>query len=138
MISVKLMACGTHVVRDADSNTVSIFNILEGIAGAGFPLLVQSFAALVILQRDPTADAAEHDGTFEISIGGQQLVRANVHVNFEDKKHTRQIVRLNGMVVPAPGTLEMRFQMGELSQAYTIAIEALTPAQIQAIQGGVS
>jgi hypothetical protein len=134
MISVKLMACGSHVVRDADANTVSIFNIYEGIGAVGYPLLIQFFAALVLLERNPAEDPAQHEATFNVRLGDQVLAHGDVHVDFGDKRHSRQILRLAGLVVPTPGVLETVFQMGAVSATYTIHLERVNPPQVEAVQ----
>ena len=136
MISVKLMVCASHIVRDADTNTLSIFNVFEGLAVQGFPFLIQQFAAAVVLRRDPATDAAEHNGRFEVRLGDLVLAATDLAVNFQDKRHTRQLLRINGLVIPAAGTLDVRFTMGALSSVYTVDIEALTPAQLQLLGGG--
>ena len=48
MISSKLIVCASHVVRDADDETLSVIKILEGIKASGFPVLIQLFAGLVV------------------------------------------------------------------------------------------
>jgi hypothetical protein len=136
MITVKLMACASSVIRDADSNQISIFNIIDGVAAHGFPFLIQQFAVIVILQRDPATDPADHEATFQLRLGDQVLAEGNAAVRFDDKRHTRQILRMQGLVVPAPGTLQARFTMGTLSETYEIFVEPMTPAQLELLAGG--
>jgi len=131
MISIKLMVCASNVIRDGDTNLLSIFNVLESLAGAAFPFLVQQFAAAVVLERDPSVDPPEHVGVFTLRLGDQLLAQGEARVNFEDKRRTRQVLRINGLVIPAPGALELRFTMGALTQAYTVDIDRMTPAQLE-------
>ena len=49
MIQLKLLLCAQGVVRDADSNNVSAFNILESIQAAGFPMFIQQLDILALL-----------------------------------------------------------------------------------------
>src|SRR5438132_10617340 len=99
MIRVKLAVCGQDVVRDAASNNISVFNVYEGVTAEGFPLLMSPFAFLVVLERDLT-DPVQHAGRFELRLGDTVLGEGAMTVDFEDKKRTRQIIKVGGLVLP--------------------------------------
>ena len=52
MIKLKLLFCAKAVIRDAATNEISVFGIIEEITPAGLPLLVPSFAVLAVFERD--------------------------------------------------------------------------------------
>jgi hypothetical protein len=103
---VRSLVClaAENVVRDATSNSISVFNILEGVSGNGFPLLVQRTAFLTVWERE-RVDPQDYAGRFAVSLGGTELIARNVSVNFRDKLRNRSILTVNGLVIPQPGTL---------------------------------
>ena len=99
---VKLCLVAEGVVRDAETNSVSVYNILEGIAANGFPILVQRMAFLALFERDESEPEA-HTGQFTVSLGDNQLLTGEQHIHFRGKLRTRSIVRIQGILFPSPG-----------------------------------
>jgi len=132
MVRPKLCFVASGVTRDADTNAISAYNILEGIRAAGVPVFIQNVSFFVLWERDPT-DNPNYAGTFTAAIGGQTLVtNAGVVVNFGDKTKHRTIVNVNGMVVPTVGLLTLALVLDNGVRAeYTIAIEG-PQANVQA------
>lgn len=130
MIRAMMCFAASAVVRDADSNSISAFNILEGIAAAGFPLFIQSLSYFVLWQRD-AADAAEIAGTFTLSIDGDQLTTGQVNINFADKLRHRTTVNINGLIVPHPGDLRFCIQLASGQAAEYVVDVTAQPAAVQ-------
>lgn len=130
MIRAKLCFAASAVVRDADSNSISAFNILEGIAAVGFPLFIQFASYFVLWERNAT-DAAETAGTFTLAIDGEQLSTAQISLNFGGNLRHRTTMNVNGLVVPHPGNLRFRLELAEGQTAdYVVDVTAL-PATVQ-------
>ncbi len=119
----KLALCAREVVRDAMTNNVSIFNIFDGLAAVGFPLLLNPFSALFVLEREE-GDNAEYGARFQLLQGEAQLAAGTTQINFDDKRRTRQIVRLDGVVISAPGIITAKLWVGDnLQAAYSFLVE---------------
>jgi uncharacterized protein DUF6941 len=115
-------------VRDAETNSISVFNIFEGIAGVGFPLLVQHASFFVLWERDAT-DAATYAGTFLIRIDNDPpLVMQRINVDFAQDMRHRSVVNMNGMLVPRPGNFRFRIELeGGVAAEYAVDIAAAPP-----------
>ena len=109
MSECKLAVCAERVILDASEGNVTLVNILQDISAAGFPLFIQHIAFAFFLRRDP-GDPNSFDAQFELRLAGNELHAFPVTVNFEDKPLTRAMVRLNGFVIPGPGSLVARMR----------------------------
>jgi hypothetical protein len=107
MITCKLALCAESVVRDVESNRMSIFNIFEGFKSHGFPIGFPKYACFFFLAREEGDNV-----TFEASLGfhlnESSLKDFPVNVNFEDKMNTRVVINVLGLVIPGPGILSTR------------------------------
>lgn len=105
MISSSLMFCADGIIRDANKNSISAFNIFEEVTPEGLPLIYPRFMVFALLHRD-TGDQTEIACTLRISIGGKTFFEKTFRVDFQDKKRNRTIVNIGGLVIPNFGTLE--------------------------------
>jgi hypothetical protein len=130
MIRAKLCFAASGIVRDAETNVISAFNVLEGITAAGFPLFIQAMSFVALWEREP-GDPAAIEATFTLSIGEEQLSTGQVLGTFGGKLRYRTIVNINGVVVPHPGNLRFLLQLatGETAE-YVVDVEA-QPAAVQ-------
>lgn len=106
MIRSSLMFCAEGITRDAETNAISAFTIIEEIAPEGLPLILTRFTVFALLHRD-TGDRTVINCTLRISIGNKILFEQPVKANFQDKKRNRTIVSIRGLVIPDFGTLEV-------------------------------
>src|SRR5690349_1315053 len=95
------------ITRDADSDTISIYNILEGVAAEGFPLFVGHLSFFCLLEKTAN-EPNEYTGIFSISLGGTELASQPVPLNFGGRQRNRVIIRIPGTVLPNPGDLVFR------------------------------
>lgn len=110
MITGKLMVVAEGVVRDVETNLVSIHNIVDELAAEGFPLFVNKLTALTVLERTATDNQA-FQGTMVVTIGDLKLARAPIAVSFLDSMRANVILRVQGLVIPNPG--EVTFTLYE-------------------------
>lgn len=106
MYRSNLLLLAESVVRDADTNSVSVFGIMDSIVAAGFPLFIQRAAILLLLER-VAEDSATADFVVKVTLGDHELATVKATVEFLDKLLNRTIVRINGFVVPSEGTLRV-------------------------------
>ncbi len=119
----KLALCAREVVRDSATNQISTFSIFEGLAAAGFPLLLNPFSALFVLEREEH-DNAEVAARFQLLLGNTELLNGATQINFEDKRRTRQMIRLEGLVIAGPGIVTAKLLVGDNVQAeYSFPVE---------------
>jgi hypothetical protein len=104
MIKSKLAVCSESIVRDAETNNLSIFNMLEELTSIEFPFVLPRFATLFYLERDEQ-DPNVIDATITLSLNTTLIGQAVGKGDFEEKSRTRIILAVQGLVIPEPGVL---------------------------------
>src|SRR5688572_2859702 len=124
---ISLVAVG--VIRNADGDQVSIFNLVEGIAAEGFPLFVPNLSFFVLWEREPN-EPAQYQATLNVRLDQRVLLTHGATVDFQQHLRNRSITNLAGLVIPRPGQLvfEMMIQNGPTA-AYAVTITASAAAQ---------
>ena len=108
------MLAAEGVVRDAESNLVSVFSILEEFTAPGFPIFVPKVCVLTVLERSE-ADPPQPRAELRITLEDQEIHKAPVRVDFQDKLRTRMIVTYAGVALPNPGILKIEMLIDGVS-----------------------
>src|SRR5262249_50951794 len=98
------------VVRDADTDVISIYSILEGVAAEGFPLYLGNISFFCLLEK-AAAEPNAFTGTFSITLGGEELVSQQVNLDFGGRHRNRVVIRVPGTELPNPGDLVFRLNI---------------------------
>lgn len=104
MIQSPLAVCAESVVRDADTNLISIFNVFEELTVPAFPVALAKLSVLFILERD-SSDPDQVECIAVLLNGEREINRVQITADFEDKPRTRVIIVAQGLVIENPGTL---------------------------------
>ena len=112
MLRCKLAVCGDRVIQDAVLGNASIIHIIDRIAAEGFPVLVPRLACLFLLARDDRDEASYADGEVNIFLGEERIVGGPTPVDFQSGYLHRQVVTIEGLIVPKPGTLRAVVSVG--------------------------
>lgn len=127
-MKVNMLLCAEGVIRDVETNTISVFSILESLNARSFPIAIQRLAILYILERDETEPETV---TLQIKLSNndEQLTENTVESPFSGLLRNRTIINLNGLVITNPGKLIISLVYGEDELAsYTIAVNSREPA----------
>jgi hypothetical protein len=111
MISCTLAVCAEHVLMDRLTNLISVVNVLERVTPESFPVVVPRFACLFIHTREQV-DSQHLDGVVTFKLGDQELMRGPVQVDFASGLISRSVLRLQALVIPAPGVLRVSLELG--------------------------
>ncbi len=123
MVKNLLSLVAHDVVRDAETNNISVFNIFEGLQAEGFPVLLQNVCFFTLWERSEN-EKEEHNAAFKLSIGTKELNSRTGTLNFQGKKRVRHIIRLQGLVLPKPGILCFSLELSKISAKYEVEIIA--------------
>lgn len=135
MYICKFAVCGESVVRDTETNTVSIFNIIEEIRSPGFPAVVHRVSCIFFLVREE-GDQHQVETTVKASLEAQELTQFPVNVDFGEKVINRVVVVISPMVVPGPGNLRISIEIGDQELGgWDISVRQIGGPQIQVDQG---
>lgn len=107
MINPKLFICADNILRDSQTNTMTIISVIEEIHPDIYPVLIPRLAILLILERDPE-DANNPDVRLLITQGDKEIFNDSMNVDFQGKPRTRSIVMIGGMALPQPGDLRLQ------------------------------
>jgi hypothetical protein len=102
MIEARLAVCAESVVRDAETNAVSVFNIFEEIGAPAFPVIVPKLSVLFLFER-AEGGPERVDSHLVFSLNETELARFPFDVDFQGKPRTRLIVTVGGAQIPEPG-----------------------------------
>lgn len=134
MIISKLMLCAENVIRDAETNKISVFNIFEKIASPGFPLFIQKLLVFNRIERAKD-DPRQIDCELKIMNNDIELLKKPLRVDFQDRMRNRTIVDISGLTVPNPGILKVILSYAERDlNSYEIIVNRIGEPQVE-IQG---
>ena len=106
MFKCTLALTAETILRDADTQRISVINIFEVITSAAFPMALPRFSCLFYLAReegDPTAV----DGFMRISSNGRTVHDLPFHFDFGDQRAGRFVGHVQNLPVGEPGVLHI-------------------------------
>ena len=112
MISSTACVLCENIVRDAETNTISLISIIEQLNSPAFPLFLHKVGALIVLIRDE-GDPDQTQMTMRLLIEEREVFSNNVQVGFQGRSQTRAIFRFNGIIIPNPGQARIEFTIDE-------------------------
>jgi hypothetical protein len=135
MLASQISLAAQGVSLDSQTGSVSVFNILEGIAASGLPVFVQNTNFFAMLTR-AADDPPDYDGTFTISMGEDEIVRQDARLVFGEKLRNRLVVRIPGIVITRPGILVFRLRVNDrvVAEYETTVTLSQEQPQVQADQ----
>jgi hypothetical protein len=127
VIRLRLAFVAENIIRDAATNSVSAFNIVDELSAHGFPLLVPKLSAVVVLSRE-NGDAEAHELILQVTLNGQPLNQFSLKLNFQGVLLTRGIMLFQGFVVPQPGHVAFEFSLnGKPLTKYELEARLVNP-----------
>lgn len=137
MIELQYAIAAQRLVRDAQTNTISAFDILEEIQSPTFPLLLQRLDAVAVFER--TADDPQRPrATVTVKLDEDTIFSGDMTVDFDKVLRTRSLLSFAGMVIQRPGVLFIEFTVqGENKGRIRMPVQAVAmPAPVALKEGG--
>lgn len=135
MIRCKLVVCGEVALLDSSTNNPSVVNILQQMTVQGFPFIVQKLGCLFMLERDEE-DPATPNTSIQITINDDELNTIPFAIDFEDKLRATAVVRIQGVVLPRPGTGAVRLLLeGKEAGRWEFEIRQINEPEVEVEQG---
>lgn len=132
---IRLLLCLTAqgITVDSQTNALSLYNILEGVAAESFPVFLQNISYLCLLQKDAD-DQSTYAATFRVLIDTDELLHQDVQLDFASRLRNRVIIRVPGLVVPRPGNLVFQLTLpDQINSEYTVAASLAQPQPSQVV-----
>ncbi len=131
MLRTRLMLMAQGVVRDAETNAISVYNIFEDISVGGFPFFIQSFFVLTFFTKDE-GDPNEFECLVEIRNNDNLLASFPARLNFQNTLRNRLISQVRGIAIPAPGSLTARIMNGDVEiRSCSLNLRFIQPPEIR-------
>jgi len=112
--SLFLVAQGKSI--DAETQAVSVFNILEDASAIGFPIVIAPIIIVGFLSREHE-DSNAPTFQLQIELNNTLLMQFPMSVQFGDKLRTKTFASMQGLVVPNAGALTFRLKFGNTQLA---------------------
>lgn len=136
MIKCQFALLARGVIRDHETNAISIYNVIEQFQFPSFPVFFPEVMYYAALIRDPAIDPAEFESIIRFKIDGATVLQSEMKSNFQDKIGNRLILRIGGLPIPNPGTLTielLRKDNDELLHLYEIKVVTMgMPPKVEA------
>lgn len=123
MLKPKLILCAEGVVVDSNTNTISLFSIIEEIVTTELPSILAKLSVISVMEREAN-DPEAYELIFRLNNNKKELWTTSVTANFNGKYRARNVVVINGIPVEEPG--ELRFiitYQNNLFQEYVIPVQ---------------
>jgi len=104
MPTIQYAVASKSVSVDQQTNSLSIFDIIEDIAALNFPISINELVFTCAVQREPDEPntcAAE----IEISFRDAAILTRVFEINFGTKLKSRLVIRTGGLPISEPGVL---------------------------------
>jgi hypothetical protein len=109
---VVLVVCAQSAIIDQQSNALSIINIFQEISSPSFPFAIGGFAIASLITREEDEAENPTDLTLRMHLGNDQIMKANLDVNFQGRLALRHIGNIQGMLITEPGELVVSVNQG--------------------------
>lgn len=124
MIRAKVCLVAEGVTLDHETGLATAFCIQESVKPPAYPSAAQKMTFFCLFEREPS-DPSRVSGEFTIALGAQKIAECAIDVDFLQFRSNRMSLRVEGLVIPAPGALSFRLALpGHTAAEYTIRADA--------------
>ena len=106
VVKVHYIACAKSSAVDGQTNQLSLFHVLDEIAGAAFPLTLPSFCVASLFEREPD-DGPEQAFVLAITLDEALLASFTMKVDFAKSRRNRSVNTIQGLTIPAAGAVSI-------------------------------
>lgn len=130
MIKCVYSIAAKGIIRDVETNTMSIYNVYDEIIPQSFPVLLSNFEFLAMFWREP-GDPPTITHNIRITLDEDELFTDKMDSVFGDKMGNRLKFRINGLAILHPGklTVTLTGADGSIECEYYIKV-ASAPSKI--------
>lgn len=108
---IEKVLCAEAIIVDQFTNKLSLINLLENVAAAGFPFVFPNLSALISIRREDGENESP-DAEIVVSISEVELAKAPLNVNFQGANYTRSIFNMAGVLIEGPGEISLVARVG--------------------------
>lgn len=113
MIRCPVAVCADRIIRDAESNNISVIHVIDRMRTPTLPNVFPRLSFYFHLVRNPEEDPNEIAGNLRLAVDDELLGEYEMDVDFEGQTTHRVTGVLKGLPIPQPGTLSAALFIGE-------------------------
>jgi len=105
------LLCCEDAIRDADTNAISIHNIIEEINGESYPFAIPKFCIFLLTQREK---GDQETTTLKLSIinNEKELFSSDIETDFQGKDLAKTTIKFGSVPIQTAGRLRIEFTVG--------------------------
>ena len=131
MVKINLLIPAKGVIRDANTNTISIFSIIEEIKAQGFPLFITELYIYFHLIKEKN-DSDKFKTNLLVLNNEEEIFKYSITSNFQGQDKNNTTIRLNGLAIKNPGMLKFIIKSGsKLLSSYEVKVELLSKPTVE-------
>jgi hypothetical protein len=92
------------IIRDAESDKVSLLNIFDGLNAIGLPFFLQKLALFISIDKDEQKGTSI-EAILEIKNNERLIFNEKIIVGVDEKARARLLIKLNGIMIYEAGVL---------------------------------
>jgi hypothetical protein len=102
----KMIVC-EKAIRDIDTKTVSLIDLIDSLMVSGFPASA-NFTVYLEFTRE-NGDPATFTGNLAVDLGDREYPAKDVPINFDDKMKMNAVINAKGVPIESSGTMKVSF-----------------------------
>ena len=123
--------CCKDIIRDAETNAISLHNLIEEINAEGFSAFIPKFCIFLLTEKEKN-DKDTDTGSLKLFSNGKEIYNFDIKYDFQGKKRARNIIKIGGFAVPNPGTFSIQFFLRDkLLSKVTIPATVISPPKVE-------
>lgn len=131
MAHMEFFIVSEEVSVDQQTNRLSLFNVLEQVAGSDFPLVVLSVAAVSLWVAEAGDDGRDFQCMMRVFLPDGNRHEITSNFKFRGRRH-RVIQRIQGLTINAPGLLRFEVLLnGEHQANHEVDVSRINSAELQ-------
>lgn len=131
-MEIVLCVCCETCVQDIRTNVASLFNVIEEISVAAFPVALAKLTTLVMATKNPE-EPKSIPAKLRLTLNETtKIFETNISFEFQDKQRTKSIAEMQGVPILASGTLRLQILNMEDREiaGWSIAVAQIGPPQM--------
>ena len=108
-MKINCHVCANATSTDAQSNQITLFQILEQINIPLFPLVFPAFSVVTIAAREK-GDRQKHRVSILLKLNNEILVDLPFEIDFQGGPRIRHTAEIRGLMIPGPGILHVELR----------------------------
>lgn len=130
MAHMEFFIVSEEVSVDQQTNRLSLFNVLEQVAGSDFPLVVLSAAAVSLWVAEAGDDGRDFQCMMRVFLPDGNRHELTTNFRFRGRRH-RVIQRIQGVPLTEPGVLRFEVLLnGEYAASHEVDVSRINAAEL--------